>query len=254
MIRILCGTLQDIMKQNNIPPFLTSMHIGWKVYLLIERDQIDQANNIALEYGLGLDKKKTHANEAAYVSYARLLLVQYKLDEAELLISELYTLASTGKRIERMIELKISYAVLYKMKGNHEKAVTNLMEAMEMASDENLLSYFALNPDRIIDLLKEVYKIHATTKTKISKEFIDKLKLAIERKEKFKKIHDEIELSARELDTLKLIAEDLTNQEIADKLFISLNTVKTHLKNIYLKLDVDNRTKAFAKAKELGLI
>ena len=246
--------LEDIMKQNNIPPFLTSMHIGWKVYLLIERDQIDQANNIALEYGLGLDKKKTHANEAAYVSYARLLLVQYKLDEAELLISELYTLASTGKRIERMIELKISYAVLYKMKGNHEKAVTNLMEAMEMASDENLLSYFALNPDRIIDLLKEVYKIHATTKTKISKEFIDKLKLAIERKEKFKKIHDEIELSARELDTLKLIAEDLTNQEIADKLFISLNTVKTHLKNIYLKLDVDNRTKAFAKAKELGLI
>ena len=63
-----------------------------------------------------------------------------------------------------------------------------------------------------------------------------------------------MELSTRELDTLKLIAEDLVNQEIADKLFISLNTVKTHLKNIYLKLEVDNRTEAVTKAKETGII
>ena len=56
------------------------------------------------------------------------------------------------------------------------------------------------------------------------------------------------------LDTLKLIAQDLSNQEIADKLFISLNTVKTHLKNIYLKLEVDNRAKAVAKAKDLRIV
>ena len=61
-------------------------------------------------------------------------------------------------------------------------------------------------------------------------------------------------LSDRELDTLKLIAEDLTNQEIADKLFISLNTVKTHIKNVFLKLEAENRNKAVDKAKELGLI
>ena len=48
-------------------------------------------------------------------------------------------------------------------------------------------------------------------------------------------------LSAREFDALKLIAEDLSNQEIADKLFVSLNTVKTHVKNIFLKLEVDSR-------------
>jgi len=61
-------------------------------------------------------------------------------------------------------------------------------------------------------------------------------------------------LSARELDTLKLVAEDLTNQEIADKLFISLNTAKTHVKNILLKLDVEKRTQAISKAKEMGII
>jgi LuxR family maltose regulon positive regulatory protein len=61
-------------------------------------------------------------------------------------------------------------------------------------------------------------------------------------------------LSDRELDALILLAEDQSNQEIADKLFISLNTVKTHLKNIFLKLEVDKRSGAVEKAKEMGLI
>jgi LuxR family maltose regulon positive regulatory protein len=61
-------------------------------------------------------------------------------------------------------------------------------------------------------------------------------------------------LSDRELDTLKLIAGDLSNQEIGDRLFVSLNTVKTHVKNIFLKLAVDSRIHAVTKAKELGII
>ena len=65
------------------------MFIGWKLHLCMERNQLDDANNIITEYGLGLDKKKTHANEAAYASYGRLLIAQYKFDKAELLISEL---------------------------------------------------------------------------------------------------------------------------------------------------------------------
>jgi LuxR family maltose regulon positive regulatory protein len=80
------------------------------------------------------------------------------------------------------------------------------------------------------------------------------LKFLIERKEKSRKTHVSIDLSARELDTLKLIARDLSNQEIADTLFISLNTVKTHIKNIYLKLETDNRVNAIAKARELGIL
>jgi LuxR family maltose regulon positive regulatory protein len=146
------------------------------------------------------------------------------------------------------------YAILHKMRGNYEKAVINVIEAMEMAANENLFSYFLFDLHHTKDLLSEVFRIQATAKTKIPAKFVEALKILIERKEKSKKIHAAIDLSARELDTLKLIAEDLSNQEIADKLFISLNTVKTHVKNIYLKLEADNRTKAIAKAKELGII
>ena len=129
-----------------------------------------------------------------------------------------------------------------------------MIEALEDAACENILMSFVLYHSGISDLLKEVYKIQATTKTKIPKKLIDKLKLAIEKREKFKKINSESGLSDRELDTLKLIAEDLSNQEIADKLFISLNTVKTHLKNIFLKLEVDSRSEAVTKAKEMGVL
>jgi two-component system, NarL family, response regulator LiaR len=61
-------------------------------------------------------------------------------------------------------------------------------------------------------------------------------------------------LSQREKEVLEYLANGFTNQEIAEKLFVSLNTVKTHINNIYQKLDVNKRTKAILKAKELGVI
>ncbi len=60
-------------------------------------------------------------------------------------------------------------------------------------------------------------------------------------------------LSRRELDVLKLIAQGCSNQQIAESLFISLHTVKTHAQNINFKLGVARRTQAVARAKELGL-
>jgi len=61
-------------------------------------------------------------------------------------------------------------------------------------------------------------------------------------------------ISAREMSVLKLIAEGLSNQEIAEKLFISLHTVKTHARRINSKLAVKSRTQAILKAKELGIL
>src|SRR5688572_1304356 len=61
-------------------------------------------------------------------------------------------------------------------------------------------------------------------------------------------------ISKRELEVLQLIAEGLSNQEIAARLFVSLNTVKTHSSRIFEKLDVKRRTQAIEKAKRLSLI
>ena len=61
-------------------------------------------------------------------------------------------------------------------------------------------------------------------------------------------------ISSREYEVLELLAQGFSNQEIAEKLFVSLNTIKTHIANIFLKLDVKRRTQAVQRAKELSLI
>ena len=63
-----------------------------------------------------------------------------------------------------------------------------------------------------------------------------------------------LDISKRELEVLELMAAGFSNQEIADKLFLSLNTVKTHSSNLFIKLDVKRRTQAIQKAKNLSLI
>jgi len=64
----------------------------------------------------------------------------------------------------------------------------------------------------------------------------------------------ELGISKRELEVLELITQGLTNQEIADKLFVSPNTIKTHSARLFEKLDVNSRTKAIHRAKELGIL
>ena len=61
-------------------------------------------------------------------------------------------------------------------------------------------------------------------------------------------------LSERELEVLVLLAAGRSNRQIASELFVALSTVKTHIKNIYGKLDVRNRTQAVSRAGELGLL
>jgi DNA-binding CsgD family transcriptional regulator len=61
-------------------------------------------------------------------------------------------------------------------------------------------------------------------------------------------------ISRREFEVLVLMSKGYSNQEIADQLFLSLNTVKTHCSNLFLKLDVKRRTQAIQRGKELGLL
>ena len=64
----------------------------------------------------------------------------------------------------------------------------------------------------------------------------------------------QLSISKREHEVLILMAQGLSNQEVADKLFVSLNTVKTHSSRLFEKLNVQRRTQAIQEAKKLGLV
>lgn len=93
-------------------------------------------------------------------------------------------------------------------------------------------------------------------KPKVVTKIVEK-EVVIENREKFEidqKEIDELGISRRELEVLDLMAQGLSNEEIARNLFISLNTVKTHSSNIFVKLGVKRRTQAVEKAKRIKII
>lgn len=65
---------------------------------------------------------------------------------------------------------------------------------------------------------------------------------------------EKLAISKRELEVLELMAKGMSNQEIAEQLFVSLNTIKTHSGKVFEKLDVKRRTQAVEKAKRLSII
>jgi two-component system, NarL family, response regulator LiaR len=65
---------------------------------------------------------------------------------------------------------------------------------------------------------------------------------------------EKLGISKREMEILELMAQGFSNQEIAEKTFLSIHTIKTHASNLFVKLDVKRRTQAISRAKELNLI
>jgi len=88
----------------------------------------------------------------------------------------------------------------------------------------------------------------------ISRKYLPKIKKETISKEIDLNNVGKLGLSKREYEILQLINDGLSNQQIADKLFVSENTVKKHISNLFLKLDVERRTEAIKKAKELNII
>lgn len=65
---------------------------------------------------------------------------------------------------------------------------------------------------------------------------------------------EKLKLNGREYEILQLLAKGYSNAEIATRIFLTLSTVKTHVSNLYSKMDVKSRTQAIAKAKQLRII
>lgn len=108
-----------------------------------------------------------------------------------------------------------------------------------------------VDPEILVAVVKSTYDGASWLDPRIARIVLDKF---VDRFGKFLKNENTSNLTEREVDVLNLIAKGCSNQNISDSLCISLNTVKTHIKNIFQKLEVEDRTQAAMKAVKEELI
>ncbi len=127
-----------------------------------------------------------------------------------------------------------------------DKAIEALTQAIVLAEKGHFIYPFVEQSEMMEVLLPQI---------KPDNESFNKfMLLLIETVSNKKKISSADRISNRELDIINLLAQRLSNQEIADKLFISISTVKRHIINIYQKLGVNKRREAVELAEKLGII
>jgi len=191
------------------------------------------------------------SREVEYLTYARVLLAQKRPAEARTLLANLENYARSGGLVRSLITVCILQALAQLAQGERGQALARLEEAVRLAAPEGYRRAFLDEGPAVLAILPDLRRV--------APEFIDSLLASSPAEPSREKLVQPKQplvepLSERELEVLRLMAEGLSNQEIADKLFISVGTVKTHVHNICGKLAAGSRTQAVAQARQLGLL
>jgi len=143
----------------------------------------------------------------------------------------------------------LAAAAQYRLYGP-EAGRESLQKALDIAEKDRIILPFAENAPAILDLLRTISPAgtcheHLRTVLFYSEKYLANLRHTRPKK---------ISLSAREREVLGLAAEGLKRDEIAGRLMVSTGTVRTHLRNIYQKLEVGSKIAAIKKAEKLQLL
>jgi len=260
----LAGALKLMEKINEcaanfaLPSWIATLISALNVFCWLAGGNLDAAVQWARRLGLRLDDKLDSLHEVEYLALAHIHMSQNKLDEADQLLRRLIKNATVGDRVYMLIEMRLWRVLIFMLKADTAAALAELKLALALAQPGGFIMIFVSKGKPVADLLEEILAVkkrdHDAAKAGFSLSYARKIWSAFKTvtPPRVEGLMDPI--SERELEVLHLIAAGLSNREIAEKLFISLNTVKTHTKNINSKLDVSSRIKAVARAKELGLL
>jgi len=209
------------------------------------------------ERGLSADDDLSYLREFEHVTLARVLLAQHSAEpsgpagEAVVrLLDRLLRAAEDGGRLGTVLEVLVLQAGAHLASGDLPAALAALHRALTLAEPEGFVRIFLDEGPPMAALLK------ATIQQGSAPAYARELAAAFgggapAHLPQQQGLVDP--LSARELEVLRLLGTHLDGPEIARQLFVSLNTLRTHTKNIYAKLGVNGRGAAVRRAAELGL-
>jgi len=238
----------------------TSDIVAWvsavQAWLWLQQGNLTDAVRWAKTCGLPLDDDFNYILfPGEYSTLVRVWLAQNHFDDAWNLLQRMQLAAEESKRAGRLIEVLMLQALTLFAQNKTGQALPPLTQALTLAEPGGYIRLFVDEGEPMEELLRRLRDEGGRLK-----EYQYKLLATFGNKEKFHPSSLSLPpslvdpLSDRELEVLHLIAEGLSNREIAQKLVITVGTTKTHINNIYRKLDVRSRTQAIARANELQLL
>ncbi len=186
---------------------------------------------------------------------ARIWLAQSKYREVLDLLARLSREAKATGRMGHVLEILVLSALTYQAQGQAVRALTMLAEALSLARPEGYIRLFVDEGEPMAALLS---RLREQQRRQGPTPYLDTVLAAFPQEARGAKPHPQQglldPLSERELEVLSELAQGASNQEIADRLVITVDTVKRHVSNILGKLEVSNHTQAVARARSLGLL
>jgi len=212
--------------------------------------------NINLFAGKESPSKLSFMDTFEYATYARILIEENEIQKALQLINLISETAASSGWIFFYIEAQKLKAMALQKQDETDPALWALNRSLAFAENGGFIKTYVDEHLYLSALFEQIPNLPSrANEVKPTKKYVHQVLTACQKKIRVaKQSPSPDDLSERELEVMRLIAAGFTNQEIAKKLFISLNTVRTHTKNINSKLTVHSRTQAIARAKALEII
>ncbi len=249
--------LETIVIENKLSPWIMNQIRAWQARLWLVQGDLDAASQWVEGLDVDIDGELAHVHDFDHVILARIFIAQERLDETFELLQRMFEAAEAGGRISKMVEILILQALAFKAGSNTIQALAKLKRALTLAEPGGFIRTFVDEGQPMASLLYEALN------RGISPEYVQRLLAAfpVTAPEEAASTKSQVDqskliepLSEREIEVLQLIAKGLTNQVIATRLVLSPHTIKTHTRNIYSKLAVNNRTQAVDIARTLGIL
>lgn len=247
---------EDIFRNTNLL-FYGDLIIAGQTRLLVASGDLDRAARLTARQGITPNSVPAFHTEAPLIELVRLLIAQGRadgsstgLEKALALLNALAASTTKGGRLGRVMEVHLLSALAHQELHDIPRAMSSLKHSLSLARPEGNLRTFLDEGEPMFSLLREA------ASRGIAADQCQFL-LAAAETENGRAASTAVTadlLSPREIEVLRLISAGLTNQQIADQLYVSLNTIRSHTKNTYSKLDVQSRTQAVARARDLRIL
>jgi LuxR family transcriptional regulator, maltose regulon positive regulatory protein len=236
-----------------------------KTRVYLKQGRLDKAQAWAQEQDISTEGEVRYLDEYDHLTVARVRLAEGSFAGVNALLQRLLALGETQKRTGSVIEILLTQALVHQAQGYRSQALAALEHALTLAEPECYLRIFVDEgePMRLLILVFRSmiekqgdpgnHRLFAYA-NKLLAAFPQPMKATSQSKIADHKSEMVDPLTDRELEILRLIAEGYSNAEIGQRLYLALSTVKGHNLRIFNKLQVQNRTEAVARARELGLL